>query len=232
MKIKRIVRYTQSEGCMNRPRIIINCAMTADGKISLPNRKQFKISSEEDIKRMYKLRNESDAILVGIGTILSDDPKLTVKEKYVKNPRQPIRIILDVHCKTPESSLAVNQVSKTLIITGKKCNKKFTDNVEIIQCKTDQEGLIDLQELLKILNTYGIKTLMVEGGGTVIWNFLKHRLVDDLYVYVAPMIAGGTTTPTLADGDGINRVEELINLKIIEISRLGAGVLIHYRMIK
>lgn len=217
---------------MNRPRIIINCAMTADGKIALPNKKQLKISSEEDIKRMYKLRNENDAVLVGIGTILSDDPKLIVKEEYVENPRQPMRIILDVHCKTPENALAVNSPSKTLIITGKKCNKKFTDNVETIQCKTDQGGLIDLHELLETLNARGIKNLMVEGGSTVIWNFLKHRLVDDLYVYVAPIIVGGKATPTLAEGDGINSIEELINLKIVDMSRLGAGVLIHYRMIK
>jgi len=217
---------------MDRPRVIINCAMSADGKIALPNRKQLKISSEEDIKRMYKLRDECDAVLVGIETILSDDPKLTVKEKYVKNPHQPIRIILDTHCKTPTNALAVNNTAKTLIITGETCNKNFSDNVEIIQCKTDRNGLIDLHKLLGILADRGIKTLMVEGGSTVIWNFLKQHLVDDLYVYIGPIIVGGKATPTLADGNGINSIEELIHLKIVKINRLGAGILIHYRMIK
>jgi len=86
---------------MNMPHVIINCAMSLDGKLASQSGRQMKISCEEDIKRMYKLRNNYDAVLVGIGTVLSDDPKLTVKEKYVKNPKQPIRIVLDTYCKTP-----------------------------------------------------------------------------------------------------------------------------------
>ena len=91
--------------------------MSADGKIALPTRKQIRISSEEDIIRMYNLRNECDAVLVGVGTILSDDPKLTVKEKYVKSLNLPIRVILDTNCRTPENALAVNEKAKTMIFT-------------------------------------------------------------------------------------------------------------------
>ena len=93
---------------MKRPHVTINCAMSADGKIALPNRKQLRISCDEDIKRMYNLRNEVDAVLVGIETILSDDPKLTVKEKYVKNLKQPLRVVLDSTCKTPKDALVLN----------------------------------------------------------------------------------------------------------------------------
>lgn len=217
---------------MSRPHVIVNCAMSADGKIALPTRKQLRISCDEDIERMYKLLNECDAVLVGIDTVLSDDPKLIVKEKYVKHPRQPIRVILDVHCKTPEDALVVNQAAKTLIITGEKCSKKYGDNVKIIECETDENGLIDLNVLLKLLYERGIKTLLVGGGGTVIWNFLKQKLVDDLYVYVGPMIIGGKNTPTLADGAGISGADELISLEINGMSRLGPGILIHYKMIK
>ena len=216
---------------MNRPHVIVNCAMSADGKIALPTRKQLRISCDEDIERMYKLRNECDAVLVGVGTVLSDDPKLTVKEKYVKQPHQPVRIILDAYCKTPENALAVNQTAKTMIITAEKCKKKYGDNVEVIECKTDENGFIDLNKLLELLYECGIKTLMVEGGSTIIWNFLRQRLVDDLYVYVGPMIIGGKNTPTLADGEGIKSIDELISLEINEVSRLGLGMLIHYKMI-
>jgi len=215
---------------MNRPHVIVNCAMSADGKIALPARKQLKLSSEEDMERMHKLRNECDAVLVGIGTILSDDPKLTVKESYVRNPKQPIRIILDAHCKTPENALAVNDVTKTLIITAEKCNKNYGKNVEVVQCKTDKKGLIDLNNLLGILYKRGIKKLMVEGGGTVIWSFLNQRLVDDLYVYVSPVIVGGSGTPTMADGEGIK--SDAIQLEIVELKRLGPGVLFHYKIRK
>jgi 2,5-diamino-6-(ribosylamino)-4(3H)-pyrimidinone 5'-phosphate reductase len=206
--------------------------MSADGKIALPTRKQLRISSEEDIERMYNLRNECDAVLVGVNTILSDNPKLTVKEKYVKRPRQPIRIILDVNCKTPENALAVDQSAKTMIIVGKKCNKKFGSNVEMIQCQTDENGFIVLKKMLEMLCGRGIKKLMVEGGSTVIWSFLKQKLVDDLYVYVGPMIIGGKNTPTLADGDGIKGVGDLLSLEIIDVTTMGSGILIHYRMKK
>ena len=206
--------------------------MSADGKIALPTRKQLRISCDKDIKRMYKLRNKCDAVLVGINTILSDDPKLTVKEKYVEQPRQPIRIILDSYCKTPVDALAVNNVVKTLIITSEKCKKSYRDNVEVIQCETDQNGFIDLEKLLDLLYNRGIKKLMVEGGGTVIWNFLKHKLVDELYVYIDPIVVGGKSTPTIADGDGIKNIDEVISLKIVETSRIGPGILIHYKMIK
>jgi len=216
---------------MKRPYIIINCAMSADGKIALPTKKQLKISCEEDIERMFKLRNQSDAVLVGINTILSDNPKLTVKEKYVNNPKQPIRIILDSNCKTPLDALAVNKQAKTLIITSGKCSKKFNDNVEVIQCKTDKEGFIELKSLLDLLYNRKIKTLMVEGGSTVIWNFLYQRLVDDFYVYMAPIIVGGINTPTMANGKGIEDIDELISLKIVNLKRLGPGVLFHFKMI-
>ena len=216
---------------MNRPHVIINCAMSADGKIALPTRKQLRLSCDEDIERMYNLRNQSDAVLVGIGTILSDDPKLTVKEKYVKNPKQPIRIILDANCKTPIDSLAVNNQAKTLIITSGKCSKKFNDNVEIINCRTDEKDFIDLKSLLDLLYKRGIKTLMVEGGGTVIWNFLNKRLVDDFYVYISPIIVGGEKTPTIADGEGIKSADEKISLKIVNINRMGSGILFQYKLI-
>lgn len=215
---------------MSRPYVIINCAMSADGKIASSTGKQIRISSKEDIDRMYHLRNECDAVLVGVNTILSDDPKLTVKEKYVKNPVQPVRIILDSNCKTPRDALAVNYAAKTLIITTKKCDNKYGENVEIIPCKQDEESLIDLNDMLDKLYSRDIKKLMVEGGSRVIWNFLKQRLVDDMFVYIDPMIISGENTPSLAK----NRedFENLIELKIVDEKKLGPGTLVHYSLIK
>ena len=212
---------------MKRPYVVINCAMSADGKIASPSGKQMKISCDEDIKRMYELRNECDAVLVGINTVLSDDPKLTIKEKYVKNPKQPIRIVLDTNCKVPIESLVVNNLAKTLIISGKKCDKEFADNVEVIECGTNKDGLIDLEKLMEILYNKDIKKLMVEGGGTVIWNFLKSGFVDDFYVYVGPMIIGGKDTPTIAGG---KKIDEKSNLKLVETKTIGPGTLLHYRI--
>ena len=213
---------------MKRPYIIINCAMSADGKIASPSGKQLKISCEEDIKRMYELRNESDAVLVGINTVLSDDSKLTVKDKYVKNPKHPIRIVLDTYCKTPTDALVVNNISKTLIITSEKCNKKYGENVEVILCDKDDDGFINLEKLMAILENKGINKLMVEGGGTVIWNFLKSGLADDFYIYVGSIIIGGSNTPTIS-----GKVDDKnIKLKLVKTKNIGDGILLHYRLIK
>lgn len=218
---------------MNRPFVIVNCAMSVDGKITLPSRKQIKISSDEDIKRMYKLRNECDAVLVGINTVVSDNPKLTVKKEYVKDPKQPLRVVLDSKCRIPPVSLILDNLANTLILTKLGHEKNIGGkNIEVIGCKTDKDGNIDLYYALELLYKRNVKKLLVEGGATVIWNFLKNHLVDDLYVYTGPLIIGGKNTPTMADGEGINNENELISLKIIKISRLGDGFLTHYKMIK
>jgi 2,5-diamino-6-(ribosylamino)-4(3H)-pyrimidinone 5'-phosphate reductase len=200
--------------------------MSIDGKIASPSGKQVKISSDEDIKRMYLLRNKADAVLVGINTVLSDNPRLTVKEKYVKNPKQPIRIVLDTYCRTPKNSLIVNNKSKTYIISAKKCEKKYKDNVEIVECKSKKK-YIDLRDFLEKIYERGIKTLMVEGGSTVIWSFLSEKLVDDIYIYVGSMIIGGKNTPRLIKGNGTK-----IKTKLIENKRIGSGILLHYKLIK
>jgi 2,5-diamino-6-(ribosylamino)-4(3H)-pyrimidinone 5'-phosphate reductase len=218
---------------MKRPYIIVNCAISVDGKISLPSKRQLRISSVEDIKRMYELRNECDAVLVGIDTVISDNPKLTVKSKYVKNPKQPIRIVLDSRCRIPKDSLVLNNVTKTIIISLIGKEKNFTkNNIESIGCRSNDVGNIDLKYALEILYKKDIKKMLVEGGGTVIWSFLREKLVDELYVFIGPLIIGGKDTPTLADGDGIKNENELIRLEIQDIKRLGDGILTHYKMVR
>ena len=218
---------------MNRPYIIINCAMSADGKIALPDRKQFRISSDEDIKRVYNLRNECDAVLVGIGAVLTDDPKLTVKDKYVKNPKHPLRVILDSKCRTPKGALVLDDVAKTLIVVTEGNQKQFDrPHIEVVWIKADDEGHVDLEIMLDLLYKRGIKKLLVEGGGTVIWKFLTKRLVDDLYIYIGSCIIGGENTPTVADGSGIKSEDDLLSLRMVDVNRLGNGLLVHYKLIQ
>lgn len=215
---------------MNRPRVIINCAMSADGKIASPTRKQMRISCDEDIARMYRLRNECDAVLVGVGTILADDPKLTVKETYVSNPKQPLRVVLDTKGRTPPDALVLNDMTKTVVITAEGIGRTYTgSHIEVVECKTDREGFIDLTYALDVLYHRGIRSLLVEGGGTIIWSFLNNKVVDDLYIFIGSCIIGGRETPTVAEGTGIRSDRDIIPLKIVEIKRIGSGVLLHYQ---
>lgn len=215
---------------MQRPYIIVNCAISADGKTALPTRKQLRISCEEDIKRVHQLRNTCDAILVGIETVLSDNPKLTVNEKYVKNPKQPIRVILDSRCRTPENAMTVDECAKTLVIITKGHKKEFKrNNVEVVEHEADEHGHVKIDSMLNILHQREIKKLLVEGGGTIIWSFLEKKLVDELHVYIAPLIVGGKNTPTMADGYGIKNMNDLIHLEMVSLKKLGPGILVNYK---
>lgn len=202
--------------------------MSADGKIALKTRKQTKISNDEDKRRVHKLRNSSDAILVGIETVLSDNPKLTVNEKYVKDPKHPIRIVLDSRGRTPASALVLNGASPTIIVTNEKSRKEFR-NAETIRCGADE---VDIRRLLPFLEKMGIKTLMVEGGSKVIWSFLESKLADEVNLFVGSIVIGGEKAPTAAGGLGAGSEKAVVELKLIGAKALGNGVLLRYEVVK
>lgn len=200
-----------------RPFIHVNCAMSADGKIAGVDRKQVTISSEEDKTRVKSLRKKYDAILVGVGTILSDDPHLTVKGlDYDSNP---IRIVIDPHGKTPDDAQVLDDRAPTIMITTEECEKEFDCEETIITGKT-----IDLKKMLNELSEeVGIESILVEGGGETIAEFFKEKLVDKYTVYIGGLIIGGKGSPTPADGDGWI-VEGGISLKLESSEVLGNGV--------
>jgi len=209
-----------------RPYIIINCAASADGKIALPDKRQVRISSKEDFDRVMRLREECDAVLVGIGTVLTDDPKLNVKYDTSK---QPAKVVLDTKLRIPEDAEVFKGGTKVYILTGKDAERTIEkENAEVLRCNLSKDGLIDLKEAMKLLRGKGIKRLLVEGGATVIWNFLKEGLFDEFNIYISPIIIGGAKTPTIADGDGVKNENEIIKLRLKEVKKLGDGLLIRY----
>lgn len=209
-------------------KVVINCAMSADGKIALRTRRQTQISNEQDKRRVHGLRNSSDAILVGIDTVLSDDPKLTVNQKYFRNPRHPVRVVLDSHGRTPKSALVLNGASPTIIVTNKSSKKTFP-NAETIRCGKDD---VDLRKLLIILAKRGIKNLLVEGGSKVIWSFLESKLADEVNIFVGSVVIGGEKSPTAAGGEGAESERNMVELRLIEAKALGNGVLLRYEVVK
>ncbi len=206
-----------------RPRVIVNAAMSVDGKIALVGGRRIKISDEEDFRRVHHLRASVDAILVGINTIIKDDPKLTVKEKFVPDAKNPVRIVLDSKLRIPENARVLNDMAPTIIATTKDAPPRDL-NAEIIRCGYN---LVDLHCLMEELWRRGIRSVMVEGGSTVISSFLREGLVDELNVFVGSMIIGGDA-PTLVSGKGARFAEETIKLKLLECKPLGYGVLLRY----
>jgi len=209
-------------------KVIINCAMSADGKIALKTRRQTKISNEDDKRRVHRLRNSVDAILVGVETVLSDDPKLTVSEKYVKRPRHPTRVVLDSTGRTPRSALVLNGAAPTIIATNDSCRRTFP-NAEVVRCGKEE---VDLRRLLRRLEERGIGSLLVEGGSRVIWSFLSSRLADEVNIFVGSMVIGGEGSPTPAGGEGAESEKAVVPLELIGAKVLGNGVLLRYRVVK
>jgi len=208
---------------MNRPKIIVNAAMSVDGKIALVGGKRIKISDNADFMRVHKLRASVDAILVGINTVLKDDPRLTVKKKYVPNAKNPFRIVLDSQLRIPDTARVLNDDAPTIIATTERAQKRNL-NAKLIRCGTER---VNLRCLLAELYERGIKSVMVEGGGTVISSFLKSRLVDELYIFMGSIVIGGAA-PSIVAGPGAKENAEIIVLKLRSCERLGYGLLLHY----
>lgn len=207
---------------------IINCAMSADGKIALKSRRQTKISDEPDRKRVHELRNSADAILVGVDTVISDDPKLTVNEKYVSNAMHPLRIVLDSEGRTPPGAHVLNGAAKTLIVTNEACAKTFP-NAEVMRCGKDD---VDIEKLASELDKRGVRKMLVEGGSKVIWSFLKTRVADEVCIFIGSMVIGGECAPTPAGGTGADDEDGIVHLKLVDAEVLGSGVLVKYEVVK
>lgn len=202
---------------MSRPFIHVNCAMSADGKIAGPERKQVRISSQEDIDRVKVLRKTYDSILVGVGTVIADDPHLTVKNlTYDENP---VRIVLDTHGRTPDTARVLDDRARTIIVTGTDCTREWP-GAEVLRSP-------DLVSAMESLGEMGIKSMLVEGGGEVISSFFRAGIVDRYSVFVGSQVIGGRTAPTPADGDG-RVTPDGLRLKLESSEVLGDGVLITY----
>jgi 2,5-diamino-6-(ribosylamino)-4(3H)-pyrimidinone 5'-phosphate reductase len=201
--------------------VTVNCAMSPDGKIATVSRKQVRISSPEDMQRVRALRQASGAILVGVGTILADDPHLTVKG--LSPEENPLRIIIDCNGRTPESAMALDGRARTLIATCADCRRTWP-TAEVFRAGREA---VDLNVLMDELERRRVSSLMVEGGGETIFSFFAAGLVDRYLVYVGTNVFGGRNAPSPADGAGFPEASAY-PLRLIGIERLGEGVLLSY----
>ncbi|MCL5963321.1 MAG: 2,5-diamino-6-(ribosylamino)-4(3H)-pyrimidinone 5'-phosphate reductase [Candidatus Thermoplasmatota archaeon] len=207
-----------------RPYIHINCAMSLDGKISYPSGKSLAISDEEDMARVHELRNSYDGIIVGANTVINDDPSLKVKDKYVKRVNHPARIVLDNTGRIPLTARIFDGTVRTILVTSGKNNHTYS-RIEVIYAGIDK---IYLETAMNELVNKGIKKLLVEGGGDVIWSFVSSGMFDVITVFMANIIIGGKNTPTMAGGPGIISESDIVKLNLKEVSVKKNGILLTY----
>ena len=212
----------------SRPYVILSAAISIDGKIATKTG-DSKFSSKQDSIRLHKLRSKVDAILVGKNTVAVDDPLLTVRHTKGKNP---IRIVLDSKGTLSEKSkiLQTSDKIKTIIVVSKKITKsnykklnKFP--VELIVMG---ESSINIKSLLRKLSAKKIKTILVEGGGTINWEFIKQNIFDELIVTLSPFLIGGNNAISFVEGQGFDKISKSPNLRLKFVKRLKNYLVLHY----
>jgi 2,5-diamino-6-(ribosylamino)-4(3H)-pyrimidinone 5'-phosphate reductase len=223
---------------MNRPFIFINSAMSADGKLSTKERKQVKISGKLDFERVDELRAKADAVMVGIGTVLSDDPSLTVKSPERKATRKasgksenPARIIVDSVARTPlDADIFKKGEGIRIIAVSNAAPAEKVEKLEkkalVIRTGTNK---VDLPALVRKLKEIGINTLMVEGGATLNWGMLSSGLVDEIYTFIGNLIIGGATAPSFSDGEGFSEAG-ILGLELLSAEKIEEGILLKWKV--
>jgi 2,5-diamino-6-(ribosylamino)-4(3H)-pyrimidinone 5'-phosphate reductase len=207
-----------------RPLVRVNCAMSADGKIAGRERKQVRISSDGDMDRVKALRKEFDCIMVGVGTVLADDPHLTIKNAPFSE--QPLRLVVDPHGRVPAGARVLDGGAPTAVATSSSCARTW-NGVDAIRCGEP----FDARIMMDLLGERGVKKVLVEGGGETIAALFRAGLVDEYTVFVGSLVIGGRDSPTPADGDGWVK-ENGVKLELMSVGELDGGALLTYRVLR
>ncbi|NEU31022.1 bifunctional diaminohydroxyphosphoribosylaminopyrimidine deaminase/5-amino-6-(5-phosphoribosylamino)uracil reductase RibD [bacterium LRH843] len=211
------------------PFVTMKSATTLDGKTATVSGKSKWITGAAAREDVHHMRHIHDAILVGIGTVLADDPSLTTR--LPNGGKNPIRVVLDRHLRIPaEAKLVQDKEAPTWVITTEQASEEKQKaleqfGVEVIRLPDDS-----IKTLLHVLGVKGVTSLFVEGGAEVNGSFLKERAINQLVMYMAPKLFGGKTAPTAIGGEGSLEVEDAISLDIKEVTAVGEDIKIVARV--
>ena len=218
----------------NRPFVVLKSGMTIDGKIATKAYESKWITSEESRKFSHELRGMCDGIMVGINTVLKDDPTLNVRAG--RYPHRPARIIVDSRLRISPSAkvLSKNLENIAIIATTENCNReKFEilskmENVNVVIVK-EKNGMVDLRDLMEKLKIFSISSILLEGGGSLNASMLREKLVDKFYFFITPKIIGSDGISAIGSM-GIEKLDEAIGIKDVEVTKIATDILIKGRM--
>ncbi|WNB91502.1 bifunctional diaminohydroxyphosphoribosylaminopyrimidine deaminase/5-amino-6-(5-phosphoribosylamino)uracil reductase RibD [Bacillus sp. NEB1478] len=203
------------------PFVTLKSGITLDGKVASHTNNSKWITSEEARLDVHKLRNENAAILVGVNTVLHDDPELTTR---IPNGRNPIRVVLDSTLRIPlNAKLVTDRKAETWIFTAENCDVTKKEQLEAFGIKVFITGStqVNPEDVVEILGENLVSSLMIEGGGTINASFFEEGLIDKVILYVAPKLIGGKESPSFFGGTGIDKMADAIELTKMTVTPIG-----------
>ena len=211
-----------------KPFVVLKTAMTLDGKIATASGESKWITSDKSRKEVHKLRNELSAIMVGVNTVIKDNPKLTCRIEGGKNP---VRIIVDSKLRIPTTSeVVIDNLAKTIVATTELADKEKILALEKLGVKVvitkSKNNRVNLQSLMIELGKIGIDGILLEGGATLSFSALEENIVDKIQVYIAPKIIGGEKSKTSIGGQGIKKLSDAIELKDMTVKSISPDLLV------
>ena len=211
------------------PFTVMKTAMTLDGKIATAAGNSKWISNEVSRRRVHELRDVYDGILVGIGTVLADDPALTTRLAS-QSGKNPLRIVVDSRARTPLTAKVVTDgqaetlIAVTVAAEAAKVEALRQAGVEVLVVNDGQQ--VDLKQLFCRLGERGICSIFVEGGALINYSLLKAGLIDKVYSFIAPKMVGGSSAPGPVGGDGVETLDQAFLLEDVETELLAGDILV------
>ena len=211
-----------------KPFVVLKAAMSLDGKIATRTGESKWITSEKSRLEVHNLRNKLSGIMVGVNTVIKDDPELTCR---IQNGSNPIRIIVDSILRIPMNSKVLqNNDNKTIIATTKRANMKnmqelLKKNIKVLIIE-EKNGQVNLNALIKKLGELNIDSILLEGGGTLNYSALEENIVDKVMIYISPKIIGGEFSKTPVGGIGIDKLNDAFKLKDITANIVDEDILV------
>jgi len=213
------------------PLVTAKFAMSLDGRIATGSGDSRWVSGEESREYVHQLRQAADAIMVGVNTVLVDNPRLTARESGDKaRKRQPVRVIVDGEARTPATARLFGEPGRTIIATttaapGDRADKLHRVGAEVLKLPA-RDGLVDLEALMRELGAREITSILAEGGSNLLGSLFEQGLVDKVIAFVAPMIIGGREAKTAVGGEGAEKIAQALRLSRVGVERFGDDVMI------
>ncbi len=210
-----------------RPEVWLNCAVSLDGRLAFAQGARARLSSPEDLARVQRLRADVDAIAVGVGTVLLDDPSLRVHRELIGGTAgpDPLRVVLDGSGRTPPAARVLDGTAPTIVAVSERSSRTYPPSVRTILAG---RSTVEIPRLLSGLAGAGVGRLLVEGGAAVLASFGRSGLWDRWTVYYAPVAIGGSTAPSMLAGPETAGLDGAVRVRVSGLERLGEGFVATY----